>query len=162
MNTVNWTPLMRLNSCDDQLDLFQRVVHNAMDCIPLRTVKQHPNDKPWITPAIREFIQKHQQAWLNDDLPLYKVYRNKVIKLCKKAHHKFYNDKINNIHESNPKKWWDGIKLLSRLSNPLPITSIAVNGTILSGFDLAVAINESFCSVADDIPQLNFTPIRCR
>ena len=69
-------------------------------CIPLRTVKQHPNDKPWITPAIREFIKKRQQAWLNDDLPLYKVYRNKVIKLCKKARHKFYNDKINNIHES--------------------------------------------------------------
>ena len=159
LNTVNWTPLMRLNSCDDQLDSFQRVVHNAMDsCTPLRYVKQHPNNKPWITPAIREFIKKRQQAWLNDDLPLYKVYRNKVIKLCKKARHKFYNDKINNIHESNPKKWWGGIKLLSGLSNPPPITSNVVNGTVLSDFDLAVAINESFCSVADDIPELNFTP----
>ena len=29
----------------------------------------------------------------------------------------------------------------------------------MSDFDLAVAINESFCSVGDDIPQLNFTPI---
>ena len=111
------------------------------------------------SPAIREFIKKRQQAWLNDDLPLYKVYRNKVIKLYKKARHKFYNDKIINIHESNPKKWWDGIKLLSGLSNPPPITSNAVNGTVLSDFDLAVAINESFCSVADDIPQSNFTPI---
>ena len=150
---------MRLSSCDDQLDSFQQAVHNAMDsCVPLRSVKQHPNDKPWITPAIREFIKKRQQAWLNDDLPLYKVCRNKVIKLCKKARHKFYNDKINNIHKSNPKKWWDGIKLLSGLSNPPPITSNAINGTVLSEFDLAVAINESFCSVADDIPQLNFTP----
>ena len=59
----------------------------------------------------------------------------------------------------NPKMSWDGIKLLSGLSNPPPITSIAVNGTVLSDFDLAVAINESFCSVADDIAQLNFTPI---
>ena len=136
---------MRLNSCDDQLDSFQRVVHNAMDsCIPLRSVKQLPNDKPWITPAIREFIKKRQQAWLNDDLPLYKVYRNKVIKLCKKARHKFY-DKINNIHESNPKKWWDGIKLLSGLSNPPPITSNVVNGTVLSDFDLAVAKLNKAC-----------------
>ena len=39
------------------------------------------------------------------------------------------------------------------------ITSNAVNGTVLSDVDLAVAINESFCSVADDMPQLNFTPI---
>ena len=59
----------------------------------------------------------------------------------------------------NPKKWWDGIKLLSGLSNPPPITSIAVNGTVLSDFDLAVAINESFCSVVDNTPQLNFAPI---
>jgi hypothetical protein len=63
------------------------------------------------------------------------------------------------MHESNPKKWWDGIKLLSGLSNPLPITSLAVNDTVLNDFDLAVAINESFCSAAADIPQLNFTPI---
>ena len=75
---------MQLNSCDDQLDSFQRVVHNAMDSyIPLRTVKQYPNDKSWIT--IRESIKKRQQAWLNNDLPVCKAYRNKVIKICKKA-----------------------------------------------------------------------------
>jgi hypothetical protein len=59
----------------------------------------------------------------------------------------------------HPKKWWDGIKLLSGLSNPPPLTSLAVNGTVLKDFDLAVTINESFCSVAADIPQLNITPI---
>ena len=53
----------------------------------------------------------------------------------------------------------DEIKLLSGLSNPPPKTSIAVKGTVLSDFDLAVAIHESFCSVSDDMPQLNFTPI---
>jgi hypothetical protein len=47
LNTVNWTPLMRLNSCEEQLDSFQSVVHVALNsCIPMRTVKQHPNDKP--------------------------------------------------------------------------------------------------------------------
>ena len=160
LNTVNWTPLMRLNSCEEQLDSFQSVVHVAFNsCIPMRTVKHHPNDKPWITPVIKESIKKRQQAWLNNDLHQYNVYRNKVIKLCKRAHQRFYNDKINHMHESNSKKWWDGIKLLSGLSNPPPLTSLAVNGTVLKDFDLAVAINESFCSVAADIPQLNFTPI---
>ncbi len=54
---------------------------------------------------------------------------------------------------------WDGIKPLSGLSNPPPLTSLAVNGTNPNDLDLAVAINESLCSAADDIPQLNFTPI---
>jgi hypothetical protein len=157
---LSWTPLMRLNSCEEQLDSFQSVVHVALNsCIPMRTVKHHPNDKPWITPVIKESIKKRQQAWLNNDLHQYNVYRNKVIKLSKRARQRFYNDKINHMHESNPKKWWDGIKLLSGLSNPPPLTSLAVNATVLKDFDLAVAINESFCSVAAYIPQLNFTPI---
>ena len=118
-NTVNWTPLMQLNSCEEQLESFQSVVHVALNsCIPMRTVKHHPNDKPWITPVIKESIKKRQQAWLNNDLHQYNVYRNKVIKLCKRARQRFYNDKINHMHGSNPKKWWDGIKLLSGLSNP--------------------------------------------
>ncbi|CAB4023186.1 Hypothetical predicted protein [Paramuricea clavata] len=37
LNTVNWTPLMRLNSCEEQLDSFQSVVHVALNsCIPMR------------------------------------------------------------------------------------------------------------------------------
>ena len=89
-----------------KLDYFQSVVHVALNsCIPKRTVKQHPNDKPWITPVINESIKKCQQAWLNNDLHQYNVYRNKVIKLCKRARQRFYNDKINHMHESNPKSW---------------------------------------------------------
>ena len=34
-----------------------------------------------------------------------------------------------------------------------------MNGSVLKDIDLAEAINESFSSVAEDIPQLNFTPI---
>ena len=34
---------MRLNSCEE-LDSFQSVIHDALNsCIPMRTVKQHPN-----------------------------------------------------------------------------------------------------------------------
>ncbi|XP_028403413.1 uncharacterized protein LOC114526110 [Dendronephthya gigantea] len=160
LDSVNWTPLMRRNSCDDQLDLFQSVVHGALNsCIPMRTVKLHPNDKPWITPAIKESIKKRQQAWLNNDLPKFNVYRNKVIKLCKSARRRFYNDKINHMNQSNPKKWWDGIKQLSGMSNPPPFNSLAINGTVLRDFELASVINESFCSTAADIPHLNFTPV---
>ncbi|CAB4001956.1 Hypothetical predicted protein [Paramuricea clavata] len=80
LNTVNWTPLVRLNSCEEQLDSFQSVVHVALNsCISMRTVKHHPNDKPWITPVIKESIKKRQQTWLNNDLHRYNVYRNKVI-----------------------------------------------------------------------------------
>ena len=55
---------MRLNSCEVQLDSVQSVVHDALNsCIPMRTVKPHPDDKPWITPVIKESSKKRQQAW---------------------------------------------------------------------------------------------------
>ena len=63
------------------------------------------------------------------------------------------------MRDTNPKKWWDNIKLLSGLSKPATLTNITVNGTILKDTDLANAINESFCNVASDITPLEFTPI---
>ena len=37
----NWTPILRLNSYENQLKTFQSVVHDAINfCLPLRTVKK--------------------------------------------------------------------------------------------------------------------------
>ena len=160
LQTVNWTPLYRMNSCDDQLSEFQSVVTDALNtCLPVRSVKLHPSDKPWITSEIKESISKRQQAWANGNTYLYRLYRNKVIKLCKSARRRFYQDSISHMRDINPKKWWDSIKLLSGLSKPPPLSSIKVNGSVLWDKALAEAINESFSEVADDIPRLDFTPI---
>ena len=102
----------------------------------MRSVKLHPRDNPWITPVIKDTIKKRQLAWAKSDSEQYKFYRNKVMKLCKMARRRFY-------HDINLRKWWDGIKLLYGLSNPLPLTSITVNGTVLKDIDLAEAIIES-------------------
>ena len=125
----------------------------------MRSVKLHPRDNPWITPVIKDTIKKRQLAWAKSDSEQYKFYRNKVMNLCKMARRRFYHDKSSHMHDINMRKWWNGIKLLSGLSNPLPLTSITVSGTVLKNVDLAEAINESFSSVAENIPQLNFTPI---
>ena len=103
-------------------------------------------------------ISKRQQAWANGNTHLYRMHRNKVMKLCISARRRFYQDSISHMHDINPKKWWDSIKLLSGLSKPPPLSSITVNGSVLRDKTLAEAINESFSKVADDIPRLDFTP----
>ena len=51
LQAVNWLPMYHLDTCEDQLKDFQRVVTGAMiRCLPMRLVKRHPTDKPWITP----------------------------------------------------------------------------------------------------------------
>ena len=160
LENFNWTPIMWLNSCEHQLEAFQTVIDDAIDSyLPIVSVKKHPNDKPWITPLIKDTIKKRQQAWVKNDSQKYKVYRNKVIKLCKKARHRFFADKISHTHDTDPHKWWDGIKMLSGLSKTPPITSITVNDTILRDVDLAELISESFSRVTDDLSPLAYTPI---
>ena len=86
---------MRLNSCEHQLEAFQTVIDDAIDSyLPIVSVKKHPNDKPWIPPLIKDTIKKRQQAWVKNDSQKYKVYHNKVIKLCKKARHRFLQIKL--------------------------------------------------------------------
>ena len=82
-----------------------------------------------------------------------------MIKLSKSGRRRFYNDQVSHMGDTNPKKWWDNIKLSSGLSKPANLTNITVNGTILRDTALANAIKESFCNVASDITPLEFTPI---
>ena len=62
-------------------------------------------------------------------------------------------------NDTNPKKWWDNIKMLSGLSSQQPLTSMLVNGSILKDEQLAEAIGECFYRVSSDITPLNFQPI---
>ena len=159
LQSVNWTPLYRLNSCENQLQNFQDLITEKIDIhLPTRTVKVHPTDKPWMTPDIKATIKKRQRAWLNGNSDLYRLHRNKVMSLCKSARRRFYHNCISHLKNSNPKKWWSNIKLLSGQSKPAPLSSIYIDGTFLKDMDLAEAINDAFGKVTDDIPQLDYTP----
>ena len=160
LENTNWTPIYRLNSCEKQLEVFQSMISSAINfCLPMRSVKTHPRDKPWITPDIKSCIKKRQLAWVRNDVEQYNIYRNKVTKLCKVARRRFYEDKICYTNDINPKKWWDNIKMLSGLSSQQSLTSMTVNGSILRDDKLAEAIGESFYRVSSDVTPLNYQPI---
>ena len=73
---------------------------------------------------------------------MYNVYRNKVGKLCKSARQSYYDKKILNTSESNPKKWYDNIKSISGLSKSEPFSSIFHDGEFKRGPELAELIAE--------------------
>ena len=80
LENVNWTPICRLNSCDEQLDVFQSMISTAINvCLPMRSVKIYTRDKPWITPDIKSCIKKRQLAWARNDIEQYKIHRNRVV-----------------------------------------------------------------------------------
>ena len=86
LSEVNWTPHYYMGSCDDQYQSFSSVMNNIIDqYLPLRRVKINSNDKPWITPEIKDLISKRQAALAVGNDLTFIFYRNKIKALCKKA-----------------------------------------------------------------------------
>ena len=112
-----------------------------------------------MTPDIKKAIIKRQRAWASGDVDKYKFLRNKVMKLCKVARGRYYQNCVSNLKESNSKKWWNTIKPMSGFAKPAAFSSMSLNGSLLKGTDLAEAINNSFCNIADEIPPLTYIPV---
>ena len=160
LSKINWRSLYDLYTPTEKINVFMTQVAEKMDeNLPMRYVKRHPMDKPWITPDIKIAIKKRQHYWLKGFFHEYTFYRNKTRKLCRQARRLFYLSTVKDSQNCNPRKWWNNIKRLAGLSKRQPLTSIYHNGHILKGNEMVEHIADSFCYIAKDIPPLNFTPI---
>ncbi len=137
-----------------------QIVKNMDDYLPLRSVKRHPMDKPWITSDIKIAIKKRQRSWIKGNFNDYAFYRNKTRRLCRRARRLFYSSTIKDSPNCNPRKWWNNIKRLAGLSKKQPLTCIYHNGQILKEHEMTEHIANSFCDVSKDITPLNFIPIK--
>jgi hypothetical protein len=77
----NWFDELSDNPGTDELvTSFSSQVTNALNNIfPLKTVKLHHTDKPWITPSIKQLIKDRQKAFYRGD----KQQLSKVVECCK-------------------------------------------------------------------------------
>ena len=94
-------------------------LNKAIDTfLPERTVKRHPTDRPWITSKIKSSINKRQTSFLRHgkDSVIYKYRRNKVQRETKAARYHYYQNKVADVQNTNPKTWWKQIKNLSGLT----------------------------------------------
>jgi len=122
MNT-NWTPLYRLERCDEMTQTFYSTVTDLVDYyLPLRTVKRHTTDKPWVTDQFRRLIRCRQNA-----LKKGQVYRNRVQRMSEVLQRKYYARKIEGLRSSKLCNWWRSVKLImSRKTNTnRPMTGFA-------------------------------------
>ena len=160
LQSFNWTSIYHLPSCEQQFSMFQSTINNIIDNhLPVRHFKLHPTDKPWFTADIKEAIANRQRAWVKGNSTLYRFYRRKVTKLCKSASQNFYHNKVMNTQHHNPKKWWDSIEQLSCQSKSTSLSKMVINGSTVSGLELAEIINASFNKVNADMQPLLFDGI---
>ena len=125
---------------------------------PWKSVKKHISDKPRVTNNIKLLISKRPSAFIRHgkDCLVYKFWRNKVqcdIKLAKSL---YYNGKINDLAQSNAKKWWQQIKSLTGqlAPNKQAWYHQFLNDGISDTADLASKINDFFVSITEHFDPL--------
>ncbi len=76
-----------------------------MDIImPLRSVKLHVNDAPWITAEFKELIKARSKAFARGDTEYFRRLRNDVNrerKLCRK---RYFHSKVDNLKTTKPSR----------------------------------------------------------
>ena len=160
LSSNNWTSLYRATSIHDKFDWLSATISENINIhLPLRSVKSHPMDKPWMNANITEAIAIRQSAWTNGQTPKYNSFRNKVTKMCRHARRQFYNSMVDHTQAFNPRKWWKNVKLLAGLPKSKPLTKLSHNGQVLRGQELVNHMCECFCTATNDIPPLNFNQL---
>jgi len=118
-------------------------------------VKLHVQDKPWITPSIKSLIRKRQKSFHEGNAQHWRIMRNKVQWEIAKAKRNFYRDRVQNLKNSNPAKWYQQIRVMANMDKT-ESSIIPPPGVDPSDFEaVATSINEHFASVANDQPPLN-------
>lgn len=150
--SVDWSFIYELPTCSQKLNVFYELLRYAIDIFfPQRKVKEHPTDKPWITPELKILIQQRQQAMFSDP-EVFKKLRNKVNRLCHSLKASFFANKVKNCDDTA--SWWKSIKQLAGFPNKKAITSIIISGNEVSSSELATKINQSFLKVTNSTTSL--------
>ena len=72
-------------------------------------------DAAWMTKSLKNLILKRQKAFntYGSDSTQFKQHRNVVTKERKACRAKYYESKVQQLKDENPKFWWDAVKRLS-------------------------------------------------
>jgi hypothetical protein len=73
--------------------MLETIINTGLDIIiPLRSKTIHSNEPPWINPALKDLIKRRQKALAHDNLPLFRLLRNRVNRERKTCRGKYYTE----------------------------------------------------------------------
>ncbi len=151
---VNWNPLLRLETCQEQLDYFITTINDLFEShFPKKEVFRHESDKPWVTDSFKKLVRKRQYAYLNDNQDEYKLIRNKVNRMRTRLRSEYYKNKVSQLKDSNVKQWWKKVNELAGKSDSSSKQLQGLCNDICDGDEVQFAnkINEFFKSVGSSL-----------
>ena len=149
-STTNWHSLKDHNVDIYALNLTNKILHIAKECIPNRVVTIRPSDPPWITTTIKRYIRKRKKIFLKAKPHVWSKFRkirNKVTSLLrdsKSSFHKNIADKLKSGFISC-RDWWPTLKSFISPKSSSTIPPLEKNGSIyVDEFEKAQLLNDFF------------------
>ena len=161
ISSHSWfTDVQELPSASNLSTSLTTDLKNSIDVFfPLKQVKIHDTDKPWMTPSLKQLIIERQSAFHSGDEELWRHYRKKVKDEISQRKRTYYSNKVKQLRFSEPKKWWDYIKKISGKNNTTSAIHITRDGDELTGPALAHVLNNHFSNVSADLPSLDLSSL---
>ena len=155
---VPWSNLLSSEqTCEGKLSLLTEVINYGLDTImPVRSIKIHETDRPWVSTQLKQLITRRQKAFASGNQPLFKILRNKVNRERKRCRKVYYENKVKDLQDSKPRNWWREVKQLcgSAKTTGRDLTAILHPDLVCDESTLANKINKAFVSVMEDYSPL--------
>lgn len=119
LNNHNWDEVLSAQGIDQKVEKFTQELTTILNqTMPMKTIRMHPSDKPWLTPHIKDVIAQRQRAYSKGDMMKYKQLQEKAALLISKAKLNHYQSKTATTRTRNPAKWFKSIYSLCGASEP--------------------------------------------
>ena len=152
LQRFNWTPLYRMNSIHTQVHYFYTTLTGLLDqYLPYIKVTKYTADKPWVTQQFKDVIRQRQRALLSGNRQEYSRLRNRAGRMSKSLRQKYYQKKVQALHEADSHSWWKRTKQFLSVSDTDQLQHLDVP----TGQPLADAINTYFVSVSNELPAID-------
>ena len=155
MTQKDWSSVLNATTCEEKFNKLMLELHFVIDkFLPQRTVRKHPTDRPW-TNKLKKWIFKRQTAFIRHgkDSTIYKFWRNKAQREIKAAKKHYYENRVADVEQTNPRKWWKQIKSLTGKGMQNEWYHQFLKGTKNTEF-LVNRINDFFTSLTDHFQPL--------
>ncbi|XP_072016828.1 uncharacterized protein [Amphiura filiformis] len=155
----NWSNVFEANNTQEKVDAFYEHLNSAMESFfPHVKVKNHDNDKKWITPRIKKLIRERQAAFLAEDKTQWRQLRNKVQREIAKAKINYHANSVRNLQHKDPRKWHQQIKVMTndtKAEHNIHVPGIQNSDHV----SIANSINDLFVNVSSNINPLDNTKL---
>ncbi|XP_022806735.1 uncharacterized protein LOC111343809 [Stylophora pistillata] len=98
--SIDWSVVNEASNCEAKLALFTDFIKIGLDhLMPVKHVRLHLSDPPWVTERFKSLIKHRQHAFYNGDMDQYRRYRNDVNRTRKSLRSKYYASKLGDIFD---------------------------------------------------------------